>query len=69
METVKVSRKYQAVIPEKLREETHIRPGDRMAVIAKHGMLQYVHVRAMGMTKGMIKGMDSTDIRDETDRD
>lgn len=69
METVKVSRKYQVVIPEKLRQEAHIRPGDRMAVIAKHGILQYVPVRAMSMTKGMIKGMDFTDIRDETDRE
>ena len=69
METVKVSRKYQVVIPEKLRQEAHIRHGDRMAVIAKHGILQYVPVRAMSITRDMIKRMDFTDIRDETDRE
>ncbi len=69
METVKVSRKYQVVMPEKPRQGAHIRPGDRMAVIAKHGILQYVPVRAMSITRDMIKRMDFTDIRDETDRE
>jgi len=67
METVKVSRKYQVVIPEKLRREAHIRPGDRMVAIAKHGILQYVPVRPLKDTKGMIPGLDTRDLRDETD--
>ncbi len=69
METVKVSKKYQVVIPEKLREAANIKPGDKMFAIAKHGILQYVPVRSLGETKGMIKGMDSADIRDESDSD
>ncbi len=68
METVKVSRKYQVVIPEKLRLEANIKPGDRMVAIAKHGILQYVPVRSIKETKGMIQGMDSVDLRDETER-
>jgi len=68
METVKVSKKYQVVIPEKLREAAKIKPGDLMVAIAKHGILQYVPVRPLKDTKGMIKGLDSADIRDETDR-
>ena len=68
METVKVSKKYQVVIPEKLREEAKIRPGDMMVAIAKHGILQYVPIRSMKETKGMIKGLDSSDLRDESDR-
>lgn len=68
METVKVSRKYQVVIPEKLREEAHIKPGDRMVAIAKHGILQYVPVRPLRKTKGMVSGIDTDDLRDETDR-
>jgi len=67
METVKVSRKYQVVIPEKLRREAHIKPGDRMVAIAKHGILQYVPVRPLKDTKGMIPGLDTRDLRDETD--
>jgi AbrB family looped-hinge helix DNA binding protein len=68
METVKVSKKYQVVIPEKLREAANIKPGDMMVAIAKHGILQYVPVRSLKETKGMIPGLDSTDIRDESDR-
>ncbi len=68
METVKVSKKYQVVIPEKLRGEANIRPGDKMVAIAKHGILQYVPVRSVRETKGMIKGLDTAELRDETDR-
>ncbi|MDG7007912.1 MAG: AbrB/MazE/SpoVT family DNA-binding domain-containing protein [Nitrososphaerota archaeon] len=67
METVKVSRKYQVVIPEKLREEAHIKPGDKMVAIAKHGILQYVPVRPLSKTKGMVPGLDTKELRDETD--
>ena len=68
METVKVFRKYQVVIPEKLRQEANIKPGDKMVAIAKHGILQYVPVRSLRETKGMVKGLDTADLRDETDR-
>lgn len=67
METVKVSRKYQVVIPEKLRRKAHIKPGDKMVAIAKHGILQYVPVRPLKETKGIIPGLDTKDLRDETD--
>jgi AbrB family looped-hinge helix DNA binding protein len=68
IETVKVSKKYQVVIPERLRDEAKIRPGDKMLVITKHGILQYIPVRPMEKTKGMVKGLDTNGIRDEQDR-
>jgi AbrB family looped-hinge helix DNA binding protein len=68
METVKVSKKYQVVIPEKLREEAHIKPGDKMVAISKHGILQYIPVRPNKQTKGMIAGLDTSELRDEADR-
>ena len=63
-----MSRKYQVVIPEKLRQQANIKPGDKMVAIAKHGILQYVPVRSLKETKGMVKGLNSADLRDETDR-
>jgi AbrB family looped-hinge helix DNA binding protein len=69
METVKVSKKYQVVIPEKLREAANIKPGDKMVAIAKHGILQYVPVRPISETKGMFKGVDTANLRDESDSD
>jgi len=68
METVTVSRKYQIVIPEKLREAANIKPGDKMIAIAKHGILQYVPVRPLKQTKGMIPGLDTKDLRDKAER-
>lgn len=68
MENVKVSRKYQVVIPEKLRREAGIKPGDRMVAIVKNGILQYVPVRPLRETKGMIRGLNTKHLRDERDR-
>ncbi|MDG6997297.1 MAG: AbrB/MazE/SpoVT family DNA-binding domain-containing protein [Nitrososphaerota archaeon] len=64
-----MSKKYQVVIPEKLRREAHIKPGDEMMALAKHGILQYVPVRAISKTKGVLKGLNTKDLRDETDRE
>ncbi len=68
MDAVTVSPKYQVVIPERVREEFHIRPGDRMAVIVKHGILHYVPVRPFDQTKGMTPGLDVKNLRDKRDR-
>jgi len=68
MENVRVSKKYQVVIPEKLRSEAGIKPGDRMVAILKSGVLMYVPVRPLRSTKGMIKGLDTKHLRDERDR-
>ncbi|MCI4348800.1 MAG: AbrB/MazE/SpoVT family DNA-binding domain-containing protein [Thermoplasmata archaeon] len=68
MDTVTVSPKYQVVIPERVREEFHIRAGDKMAVIVKHGILHYVPVRPFERTKGMTPGLDTRDLRDKHDR-
>ncbi len=70
MESVTVSPKYQVVIPERVRREARIRPGDKMAVIVKHGILHYVPIRPFRKTKGMFRGIevDLTDLRDHADR-
>lgn len=68
METVKVSKKYQVVIPEKLRQESGIKAGDKMVAVVKHGILHYIPVRPLPETKGMIPGLDTKNLRDERDR-
>ena len=64
MEIVKVSKKYQVIIPKKLRYTVKIKPGDKMMAMAKHGILQYVRVRSIKETKGMIPGIDTANLRD-----
>jgi len=67
METVTVSKKYQIVIPEKLRKRTGIKPGDKMVAITKHGIIQYIPVRLLKETEGFILGLDTENLRDESD--
>ena len=69
METVKVSKKYQVVIPEKVRKETGIKPGDKMVAITKHGIIHYIPVCPLKDTKGFIPGLDTEELRDESERD
>lgn len=69
METVKVSKKYQVVIPEKIRKEAGIKPGDKMIAISKHRILHYVPVKSIKDTKGITPGLDTKDLRDEIDSD
>ena len=68
METVTVSKKYQIVIPKKIRKQSGIKPGDKMIAITKHGIIQYVPVRPLKETEGFISGLDTKDLRDESDR-
>ena len=65
---VRVSKKYQVVIPETIRRESRIRPGDEMMVLSKHGVLQYVRIRPIENTKGIYTQLDARDVRDEHDR-
>jgi AbrB family looped-hinge helix DNA binding protein len=68
METVTVSKKYQIVIPEKLRKKSGIKPGDKMVAITKHGIIQYIPICSLNETKGFLPGLDIEKLRDETER-
>lgn len=67
-ETVTVSSKFQVVIPERVRRDQHIHPGDKMAVIVKHGILHLVPIRPWKEIVGMTPGLDTKDLRDRKDR-
>jgi AbrB family looped-hinge helix DNA binding protein len=68
MESVTVSSKYQVIIPEKVRREAGIKPGDKMAVIVKHNIIHYIPIKPLDATKGMVPGLDAKGLRDEHDR-
>lgn len=55
------------VIPEKVRKEAKIKPGDKMVAITKHGIIRYIPVRPLKDTKGFIPGLDTNELRDEYD--
>ncbi|MDJ0816412.1 MAG: AbrB/MazE/SpoVT family DNA-binding domain-containing protein [Desulfobacterales bacterium] len=67
MEAVKISPKYQVVIPKKLREALNLSPGQKVQMIAFENRIEMIPVRKIHEMKGFLKGIDTTVDR-EADR-
>jgi len=67
METVKLSTKFQIVIPRSVRDALELRAGEELWVIQHDGRIQLIPVRPIQDLRGMFKGID-TDIERESDR-
>ena len=65
MTHVKVSRKYQIVIPEDVRDALELEPGQSVDVMAYDGVVIAVPVRPLSECFGMFPGIDTTVERDE----
>jgi AbrB family looped-hinge helix DNA binding protein len=65
MDTVRVSPKYQVVIPRRVREALRIQPGQRIRVLAYQGRIEFIPVKRMKQMRGFLKGIDTTVERDE----
>jgi len=69
METVKVSPKFQVVIPKKLREELQIRPGQELQMYISDDTIHMLRRRSIQELRGIAKGMRWKDEdRDHTER-
>lgn len=67
MGAVKVSPKYQVVIPAEIRKSMGIRPGTKVYVLQYENRIEYVPVKDMKQMRGFLKGID-TSIKREKDR-
>jgi AbrB family looped-hinge helix DNA binding protein len=66
---VKVSPKFQVVIPKAIRDELQIEPGQQLLMYALDGALRLVPHRSVKELRGMAKGMRwKDDYRDATQR-
>ena len=65
MATVKVSPKYQVVIPRDVRERLGIKAGEDVQIFLYDGRIEFVPVRKAREMRGMLKGMDTHVARDE----
>ena len=65
MSSVKVSPKYQVVIPRKVRESLGIRPGQSVQVLQYEGRVEFIPLKPMKQMRGFLKGIDTTVARDE----
>ncbi len=68
MDTVKVSPKYQVVIPKGVREALGIRPGQEVAVLRYRGRVELIPMEPVKQMRGFLGGVDST-IEREPDRE
>ena len=67
METVKISPKYQVVIPKRIRESMHLKPGQYMQVIEYGDRIELVPKKDIRKMRGFLKGIN-TEFKRESDR-
>ena len=68
MDSVTVSTKFQVVIPRAVREQLHVKPGQKMRVIAYDDKVILIPVRPINEARGSLKGIDTDVQREEEDR-
>lgn len=66
---VKVSPKFQVVIPKAVREELKIEPGQELVMVSMNGSIYLHPPRSIKELRGIAKGISwRDDYRDRTDR-
>jgi len=68
MGIVKLSPKFQVVIPRDVREKLDLKPGQKIVVIEKGGVLHLIPQKPIKEMRGFVKGIDTSKLRDEEDR-
>ena len=67
MNAVKISPKFQVVIPRDVREKLHLVAGQRMQVIAYGNRIELIPEREITEMRGFLRGID-TAVEREPDR-
>ncbi len=67
MEAVKISPKFQVVIPKKVRESMQLRPGQQMQVIEYGNRVELIPIKSVESMRGFMKGIN-TEFTREDDR-
>lgn len=65
MQTVTVSPKFQVVIPRHLRESMHLRPGQKLQVVAYQGRIELIPDREISDLRGFVRGINTDFEREE----
>jgi len=65
MEAVKISPKFQVVIPRSVREKLHLVAGQKMQVVAYGNRIELIPEREISTMRGFLKGIDTTVTRED----
>ncbi|RLG28146.1 AbrB family transcriptional regulator [Methanosarcinales archaeon] len=68
MTVVTVSSKFQIAIPRSIREKIGLKPKEKLVMIEKGGIITLIPQLPIKEMKGFAKGVQTRDIRDESDR-
>ena len=68
MGVVTVSSKYQVVIPRDVREKMNLKPGQKVIVVEKDGMVHLIPEKPVKELRGFVKGVTTDKLRHEEDR-
>jgi AbrB family looped-hinge helix DNA binding protein len=68
MPTIKISSKFQIVIPREVREKLRLLSGQQLQVLEKGGVISLVPHVPLKSLKGAAKGVTSAGIREKKDR-
>jgi len=68
MTEVTVSSKFQVVIPQDVRAKMNLKPGQKVIVIEKDGVVHLIPEKPMKEMKGFVKGVTTDTLRHEEDR-
>ncbi|MBN3033531.1 MAG: AbrB/MazE/SpoVT family DNA-binding domain-containing protein [Candidatus Saganbacteria bacterium] len=63
-----LSSKYQLVIPKEVREETGLKSGERLVILAKDGIINIIPKHLLKRMKGFVKGIKLKGYREDKDR-
>ena len=67
MLAVTVSSKFQVVIPQSVREQLQIHPGERLQVLVVGNHIELLPIESPKVLRGFLSGIDTTVVR-EPDR-
>ncbi|ACF44720.1 AbrB/MazE/SpoVT family DNA-binding domain-containing protein [Pelodictyon phaeoclathratiforme] len=65
MQAVTVSPTFQVVIPRHLRESMHLRPGQKLQVVAYQGRIELIPDREISDLRGFVRGINTDFEREE----
>jgi AbrB family looped-hinge helix DNA binding protein len=58
MQTVKISPKYQVVIPKEVRESMNLKPGQQIQIIQYQNRIEMIPFKDISEMRGFLKGIN-----------
>ena len=68
MSQVTISPKFQIVIPWRIRDRLGLRPGQRMTLLDRDGVIAAIPDQSLEQFRGILKGMPRKGLREKRER-